>query len=309
MQGLLRAALLTTALVCPAIGAQDVNTVRAWNQTLAEVIRDSQDPIGKLTPDVLSRGEKAANALLADEKPAQISAEQWRKMQATAYKVLGWAGVMSVHGPPAIENFERCLELDPSDVSVSSELVKLFLQERPSREAEALFQQARMAEYDGPGALPAPQRRRLEDRFLADYEFFHGSEEGLDKVKELARSQALPPPDFTIEPNRTSPSLMALRNMQGTWTGELTAPDGASTPSCLSVALSDAGAPSVSIGPDKSHLTPVLYLRIMVGLLTFQSAGEEKRSFSVYYRDGSLFGAVRAANGQPVGKLQYHKEQ
>ena len=65
--------------------------------------------------------------------------------------------------------------------------------------APALFEYARAATYDGPGALPAATRAQLLAYFNKVYAEFHGSADGSDKVLALAKTSALPPDGFDIQ--------------------------------------------------------------------------------------------------------------
>ena len=74
---LLQMAMVLALLCARSKEAQDPSTLSSWNQICTEVIRASRDPVGEFSSDLLARGEKAANGLLAIEKPAGVSSEQW----------------------------------------------------------------------------------------------------------------------------------------------------------------------------------------------------------------------------------------
>ena len=62
----------------------------------------------------------------------------------------------------------------------------------------ALYDFARAGAYEGPGSLPAADRKQVQDYLTRIYTQFHGSSEGLDKVLASAKMSALPPAGFTV---------------------------------------------------------------------------------------------------------------
>ena len=232
----LQIAIMLTLLCTQSLLSQDASTLNSWNHTLDEVIRASRDPVGEFTSDLLARGEKAANGLLAIDMPADVSSEQWRTMQAAAYKVLGWAFVMDIHGGNAVADFERSLELDPSDVRVWKELGIVLGQEvmleheKSSRIPTVLCRMVRAAVYDGPGAVPAPQRKQSEPA-LADFyqRFFDDDLRGLERLKELAKDGEVPAKGFLLGWRPSGPRFRSTSNedgLMGNWAGKITTDDG-----------------------------------------------------------------------------------
>jgi len=311
MWRLLRVAFLTVLLGPPRMSAQDAVALRAWNRTLADVMRATRDPIGELTPDVLARGETAANALLAAEKPGELSADEWRAMQATAYKVLGWAGVMDMHGGHPTAAFVHSLQLDPGDATVALQLMALLLQENPPRTAESLFYQARAAFYTGPGSLPSKDRDKLAISLKESFEQYHGADPpALEALQALAISQAVPPADFVLVPRRerSAPAHIASA-LLGDWTGRMIATDGSAQPTYLVV--EPPGGKEVSvIGPDRDHLASIAHLIINGSALQFQvtQPGRETLFYTLMYLDGAkLQGQVQSTAGRIFGHLEYER--
>jgi tetratricopeptide (TPR) repeat protein len=210
---------LTVRVVCMgftlATWAQNPAELKTLNGVLLKVLKASQDPIGYLTPDVLAQGEKAAQQLLALARPTEASGEQWQEMRASAYKVLGWVAIMRGQAEAAEAAFLQSLQFDPGDAAISNELVAaILIQRRDDRRPRALFHMARAAVVDGPEALPAPRRERAESSLASAYQAYHGEDpEGLEKLKALAKAQAIPPGDFTILPKepRGPVTVMAPR--------------------------------------------------------------------------------------------------
>lgn len=176
--------------------------------------------LGKSTPDVLATGEKAAKGLLAaldetfapEKRPATTSEADWKNArkdsEALAHKTLGWIAMVRKEYEQAEQHFVKAIELQPSaaalatfrpgDVAYWMGSV-LIAQKVPEKQMKALFHFARAASYDGPGSLN-PQGRQDVNKYLEKvYSAFHGSLEGLDQIRHMARTQPLPPPDFKIK--------------------------------------------------------------------------------------------------------------
>ena len=71
--------------------------------------------------------------------------------------------------------------------------------DHPEKMPEALFEYARAASYDGPGGLDANTRKQVDTFLTKAYNTYHGSAQGLDQLKMLAKASAVPPADFTIK--------------------------------------------------------------------------------------------------------------
>jgi tetratricopeptide (TPR) repeat protein len=154
--------------------------------------------MGASDPSMLDAGEKAAKAVLAN-RPAQASDEQWKPLQLTAYQTLGWIAMQKKDHLEAEKQFMTVLKLNPNAAQVSYWLGnEVLAQGNPNKNELALFSFARAAVYEGEGALN-PQGREQVDTYLKKvYTNYHGSEEGLDEIKAIAKTQALPPADLKI---------------------------------------------------------------------------------------------------------------
>jgi tetratricopeptide (TPR) repeat protein len=169
-----------------------------WIAFLAPTRNDS-------SAEFLGLAEKAANGLLAAEKPASTDEAGWKKaktdMDTLAQKSLGWAAMQRKENEKAEQAFRKSLELNPNAGEVSYWLGTVILaQRKPERQSEALYHFARAAAYDGPGAL-TPQGRQQIDAYLTKaYTSYHGQDAaGLAELKAKARAAALPPADFNIK--------------------------------------------------------------------------------------------------------------
>lgn len=200
---------------------QPQNMVDTAHQMLANDPKDFQalywitlltPTLGKSTPDVLDGGEKAARGLLAnvdstfaaDKRPATTPEAEWKKArtdsEALAHKTLGWVVMQRKNNEAAEAAFRKSLQLNPNAGEVSYWLGTVLLAQRvPEKQAEALYHFARAGAYEGAGALN-PQGRQEVNKYLEKvYSTYHGSMEGLDEVRTVARTNALPPAGFKVK--------------------------------------------------------------------------------------------------------------
>src|SRR5262249_35462474 len=112
---------------------------------------------------------------------------------------------------------------------------EILQQKKPERQAEALFQFARAAAYDGQGALNPQGRQQVDSYLTKAYNSYHGQDpQGLQQLKELAKASPFPPADFKIktaqeiavekenEFKQSNPSLALWMGLKK----ELTGPEG-----------------------------------------------------------------------------------
>ncbi|MEP6534920.1 MAG: hypothetical protein ABJF23_06370 [Bryobacteraceae bacterium] len=165
-----------------------------------------------MSPGALSTGEKAAQGMLAnldttfakEKKPAPTSEADWAKarkdMEAVAHKTLGWVAIQQKQWDAAEKEFRKELELSPTDAQVSYWVGQsIGGQKDPKRTPEAIYFYARAASYDGPGALPPDFRKQVDDYLNKAYKGWHGSTDGLADIKNMAKTNAMPPPNFDIK--------------------------------------------------------------------------------------------------------------
>jgi hypothetical protein len=69
----------------------------------------------------------------------------------------------------------------------------------PEKVPAALYQYARLAAYEGPGALDANGRKSVDAFVTKAYTAYHGSAQGLDQLKMLAKAAPMPPDGFAIK--------------------------------------------------------------------------------------------------------------
>jgi hypothetical protein len=162
----------------------------------------------------LETTEKVAHALLAnpdaiygaDKKPPGVADDAWAKTKPTmvnfAQFTLGYIGATQKDTAKAQAELTKTLQADPTNAQASLLLAGVLLgqqKERPEQMPLALFEYARAATYDGPGALDAPNRKSIDGFLAKAYATYHGSAQGLDQLKMLAKASAMPPADFKIK--------------------------------------------------------------------------------------------------------------
>lgn len=161
--------------------------------------------LNNASPDALDTAEKAANQVLAADKPAAMSDADWAKakqdVEALAHKTLGWVAMQRKNNEVAEQEFKKSLQIHQQAGEVAYWLGTVIVsQKKPEKQSEALFYFARAASYDGPGSLPPAGRQQIDTYFTKAFNSFHGQDDAeLQKLKELAKAQAFPPQDFKIK--------------------------------------------------------------------------------------------------------------
>jgi hypothetical protein len=137
----------------------------------------------------------------AKNKPAGQTDDQWNQLKpvmvAYAKGQLDW--VAEQQGVDAV--LAR-LKQDPTRIDLTIWLGQRYVKEGakdPKKIVLALFHYGRVVAYDGPGAAPAATKTGSKKYFDKQYNGYHGSMEGADKVLAIAKENAVPPPDFDIE--------------------------------------------------------------------------------------------------------------
>ena len=181
------------------------------------------------SPEQLALGEKASRQLLAGPKPA--GGVEWM-----AHRTLGWIHWQRSEFPQAEEEFQKCLQLDPTAAEISAWLgTVLAAEQQPEKRVPALWQLARAAAYRSSGALADGLRRQFGDVLERLYTSYHGDSGGLDELRSAAAAAPFSPAGFDIESvaaaalrkqdeelSRTNPQLLAWVRMRQ----KLEAPDG-----------------------------------------------------------------------------------
>ncbi len=181
------------------------------------------------SPEQLASGEKASRQLLAGPKPAG-------GVELMAHRTIGWIHWQRSEYTQAEEEFEKCLQLDPTAAEISAWLgTVLATEQQPDKRVPALWQLARASAYQDAGALPDGLRRQFDAVLERLYTSYHGDTGGLDRLRSAAAAAPFPPAGFDIESvaavalrkqdeelSRTDPQLVAWVRMRQ----KLEAPDG-----------------------------------------------------------------------------------
>jgi tetratricopeptide (TPR) repeat protein len=225
------AKMIDTAKEMLAVDPKDI-TALYWITFLTPTL-------GSTGSDTLDTGEKAANGLLVAEKPATVKDDDWTKAKsqtdAVAYTTLGWIAMQRKNNDVAETDFKKSLTVDPKQAQDSYWLGTVILAEKkPEKQAEALFDFARAASYDGPEALTPEGRKKIDEYLTKVYTSLHGDTSGLADLKTLAKASPTPPADLKIktaaeiaaekdeELKKTHPQLALWLTLKG----QLLAPEG-----------------------------------------------------------------------------------
>jgi tetratricopeptide (TPR) repeat protein len=204
------------------------------------------------TPQQLQTGETAAKQLLAfladpASKPANVTDAQWQQAKTQQLEPLANATLIHVAWLPGKQ------AMDAKDYPKAEKLFREALQKYPEngwlaynlgsaiysqkdRLPQALYYIARGVAMDpAKGGIADANTRATFEQFLRKaYTNYHGSDEGLDQLKQQALAAPNPPPDFNIKNAtdiaREKQEQFAKENPQlALWMGiksQLTAPDG-----------------------------------------------------------------------------------
>ncbi len=158
--------------------------------------------------DLVGKVETAAHGVITGapeafdpaKKPASVSEADFQKVrgqaEGLAHNALAWAAVSKKDNATTESEYKASLQANPEQGNVSAQYGKMLIGEK--KYPEGLFEYARAAQYEGPGALPPATRQQLMDYFNKAYKDFHGSDEGKDQMLAQAKTQPLPPEGLQI---------------------------------------------------------------------------------------------------------------
>lgn len=168
------------------------------------------------TPEELTAGEKAARELLAwDQPPASVPAAKWAearadmkgKADAALLYIAMLPGMRAMAKQPqdcaaAEDAYAKALKEFPDKSILSYELARALTcgaKQKPEKASLAIYEFERAAEIDP--TLGGARRDPKQVASFADnaYLKYHGSEEGLAQLKELAKRGPFPPEGFVIK--------------------------------------------------------------------------------------------------------------
>jgi tetratricopeptide (TPR) repeat protein len=201
-------------------------TREAFNAAV-EVLRDNPNNLFALSTIVgfvyqlnppstadLNFAERATTTILAnldgiyakENRPTEMTDAEAAKakpeMRVFAQKTAGWIDWTRKDFARAEVELRKAIELDPRQGQVSYWLADSMLEQNktnPEKQPPALYCFARAASYDGPGSLPASDRKNLAAYLNTAYVKYHGSDEGLAQLMAGATSNPVPPAGFQIK--------------------------------------------------------------------------------------------------------------
>jgi hypothetical protein len=174
----------------------------------------SHDP--NPTPEAMATGEKAAHEMMGFEEPIpEVSAADWEKARASmkeqasaalVYIAMRPGAQAMAKQPPdcaaADAAYTRALTLYPDKTVLSYELARALNCEsksQPEKISPAIYEFERAAVVDPTLGDPKADPKKVPAFADHAYVTIHGSDEGLDELKQTVRHSALPPEGFKIK--------------------------------------------------------------------------------------------------------------
>jgi len=193
-------------------GAAGMPTILRLLYNASWAISHIPDP----TPDEIAAGDKAAHELLAWDQPLPgVTAAKWEEakadMQAKASAALLYLAMLPgmramATQPPdcagAEAAYTKALNVYPDKSVLSWELARALTceaKDTPDKVIAAIYEFERAAAIDP--SLGGARNDPKQVQSYADnaYIKFHGSDDGLEQIKQEAKRMPLPPADFTIQ--------------------------------------------------------------------------------------------------------------
>ncbi len=169
----------------------------------------AQSPLSEQDPqfqqklaDAESLAKRGLDQIGALPKPENVSDADFQKSKnmtsSTFHQAIGVVGLARKDFPSAQNAFRSAATENQQDASVFYRLANAYVSEKPPKYDPAMWAFARAVVIDGPTAL-APAGKTQVDQYLTTlYTRYHGSDEGLAKLKEDAKSAAFPPEGFHV---------------------------------------------------------------------------------------------------------------
>ncbi|HET8547626.1 MAG TPA: tetratricopeptide repeat protein, partial [Bryobacteraceae bacterium] len=138
-----------------------------------------------------------------DKKPANVDDATWQRQrnetQAIAHRTLGWVHMVRKNYPESEKHLRDSMRLNPNSGEVAFWLGTVLYAQKGDKIPQGLYYFARAASYSGPGSLPAPNRKGVDDYLTKAYTGYHGDTSGLNELKQQAQTSPNPPAGFTIK--------------------------------------------------------------------------------------------------------------
>ncbi|MBZ5584919.1 MAG: hypothetical protein LAQ30_22455, partial [Acidobacteriia bacterium] len=213
--------------------AKDLKTAFKDPASILQILYNTATAVQAIpspTPQQLATAEKAANELQAfiptyftpANKPAQVTDAQWTQARtqldeaakaSMIYVAMlpGSQAEAKKDWPAAEQGYRQALQQHPDNGWIAYKLGAAIMNEKnPDKFSAALFYIARGDAMDpAKGGIADPNVRSTVDAYLKKvYTSYHGSDEGLDQLKQTALASTAPPPDFKI---RTATEIAAQK--------------------------------------------------------------------------------------------------
>jgi hypothetical protein len=200
--------------------ARNLNTVFPGPTGQASIVRFLYNVVYAISHDsnptdaAMAVGGKAAHQLMAFDQPIPgVSAADWEKARASM-KEQASAALLYIAMQPGAQAMAKqppdCAAAEPAythalndypDKSVLSyELARaLSCETQPEKISAAIYEYERAAVIDATLGDPKTDPKKVPAYADHAYIAIHGSDEGLDRLKQLVRQSPLPPAGFQIE--------------------------------------------------------------------------------------------------------------
>jgi hypothetical protein len=186
--------------------------------TLVRVLYNATWAIGQMpgpTPQQIANGGNAAHQLLDYDKPLPgVSADKWTEVRADMRDKAGAAllylamlpGIQAMAKQPpdcaaADAAYTKALGDYPEKAVLSYELGRSLSCEaktQPEKQSAAVYEFLRAAVIDPSLGNPKNDKKKIQTFADSAYTRLHGSDDGLDELKQKVKQAALPPADFRI---------------------------------------------------------------------------------------------------------------
>jgi hypothetical protein len=187
--------------------------------TIIRILYNTVSAVSKAknpTASELSTGTKAANLLLALDKPLpDVSAEQWAEIrkdlraraEATLLYIAMLPGTQAMAKQPpdcaaAVSAYTSALAERPQNAAISYELGRALNCEAkadPAKVSAAVYEFVRVAVIDPTLGDPRNDAKKIQAFADSAYTKLHGSADGLAELKLAVKQSPLPPADFKIK--------------------------------------------------------------------------------------------------------------
>jgi hypothetical protein len=180
-----------------------LRAVVSFIQTLMPASPGDLDNASRIAMYIL---DNADTAFAAANRPQTIKEADWPAikpaMKTAAHNAYLYTVTARKDQPRAETELTAYLKKDPTQASTSYTLAGAILaqnQQHPEKQPIALYHFARAAAYSGPGALPAAAQKQALDYITKTYTSYHGSDQGLQDLLAMAKTNPFPPDGFTIK--------------------------------------------------------------------------------------------------------------